>query len=300
MSKVLVVADTYGWAFDKIYQGLKKNCKSWEVDCLYLHHPKPINFIDYDLVYYLCDNYLPPLMDWISKGLSKDKVILGIRSEVDHPIYDRKDLLEQTCAYLAVGNLKLLNRFESLHSNVCLAEGGIDTDIFHYVSRDIDLNNIRVGWSGAIAHWGRDFRGLDLTEEACKQMGYKWIPALREDKWRTTEEMVSYYKSDIDIFVEMSLSAGRQNGLVEAGSMGIPVISYDCGIANELIKHGVNGYVLFDRDVNHIKSALKYTVDNYKELSVSIAVEVNESWSWVKQAEKFEKMFDNVKGKSNG
>lgn len=296
MRKVLVVADTIGWAFDKIYHGLKNNCKKWDVDVLYLHRPKAINLNDYDLIYYLCDNYLNPLIDWIQKGYDKNRVILGVRSEVDHLIYERKDLLEKTCSCLAVSNEKLLHRFRGLHSNVVLAEGGIDTSTFYYDGKRIlDNNDIRIGWAGAVAHWGKEFRGIDITEQTCIELGYKWVPALREDKWRTTEEMVSYYKNDIDIYVEMSKSAGRQNGMIEAGAMSIPIISFDCGVARQVIKND-NGVLLKERTVESLKKAIIDVVNNYDKYSYNIKMEVDTNWSWFKQAQVFEFLFDEVYG----
>lgn len=56
-----------------------------------------------------------------------------------------------------------------------------------------------------------------------------------------------YYHADAHVC--MSLTEGLNNPSLEAGAMGIPLISTRCGAAEEIIKDGENGF-LIDRDVN--------------------------------------------------
>ena len=290
--RVLVFADTPGWAFDRIYQGLSKYCVKWDVDVAYsyIHKPKLKKWDSYDKILYLPHHEPLPLVKLVKNGLAKEKIIIAIRSELDHPLYSDRQLLESTCGTMAAANQRLFIKFQSMHSNVRLAPGGIDTNVFSYKRRVLG-EKIRVGWAGNEEGWGAEFRGLDIIEKACEALGFKFNPALRSQKWRTQKEMVEYYHNDIDIYVEMSKSAGRQNGLLEAASTGVPIVSYNCGIAGELIEDGINGYILDERDVVLLENRLLKTVKNYPKLSHRIMRTVHEKWSWRYHAKIFESIF---------
>ena len=298
MKKVLVVADTKGWAFDKIYKGLHKNCAEWDVEVSYLYHPRAINFKNYNLILYLCDNFPNPLIQWINQGLvPKEKVMLAVRSHVTHPLYNHANLLDEICTTLVVSNESLFKRFKDMHPRVRLASGGVDTDIYTYKERNWDLHasTIRVGWSGSIGVFNREFRGLDIIEEACKDCGFAFNPAISQDRMRTEEEMVTYYRDEIDIFVEMSKSTGRSNGLVESGSCGVPVISYNSGIAEQLIGiNNKNGVLLQERTFELLSVGLSVVLNNYDEYSKNIRKEIEKNWSWKHHATIFETIFNDV------
>lgn len=294
MKKLLVIADIPGWAFDRIYKGLKKNCVDWDVGVYYLNLQQAVpDLQNYDLILYLCDNFPDPVIHLVKQGIQKEKILMAIRSEVTHPLYDRKDILSQVCIGLITANEMLYERFKNMHNNVFLAEGGVDTDFYSYKKRELS-NDIRVGWSGSTGVFDRKFRGLDVIEESCELANVKFNPALKEIKLRTPEEMVEYYHNDIDIYVEMSESAGRQNGLVEAGSCGVPIISYNCGIAKQLIKQGVNGFIADQRDPVLLADLIKKIIKDYNNLSLNIRDSIVESWSWKIHAKKFEEIFNSL------
>jgi len=118
----------------------------------------------------------------------------------------------------------------------------------------------------------------------------EFIPAISAERMRTPAEMVEYYHNDIDIYVDMSKSAGRQNGLIEAGSCGLPIIASKCGISEQLIENRVNGF-LVDRNINSLKPALLSTLINYIALSDKIYNTIQDKWSWKVHAKLFEKAF---------
>ena len=297
MKKVLVIADIPGWAFSRIYEGLKKNQKQIQFDVWFLLTENPPDFSQFDYVLNLPDSWLNHVMDLrVQNSISREQLIQAVRSEVDLPMYDSPKHLDMLCGTLLVSNQKLYDRFKDKHPNVILWQGGVDTDFFEFKERTLPepINRIvKVGWSGSVATFDAQFRGLDIIEKAVNvfEGALVFEPALKEDKFRTMDEMKEYYNS-IDIYVEMSKSAGRQNGLVEAASCGIPIISYNCGIASELIEDGVNGFILHDRDEN----ALAHTLLNilyakvYNAFSNNIRKTVEENWSW----EKFTNDFENI------
>ena len=292
MKNILVVADIKGWAFDRIFNGLKKNSTGWNIDVYYLNlDPLKKDFTKYNLVLYLCDNFLNPIFYWLQNGhLTKEKILLAIRSEVTHDLYNNISLLNKVCKALITSNNRLYDRFEKLHQNVFLAEGGVDTDFFTFKHRELP-QKLRVGWSGSTGVFNRSFRGLDIIQNACDKLDFIFNPALKETKMRSLQEMKEYYHNEIDLYVEMSESAGRQNGLIEAGACGVPVISYNCGIAKELINNE-NGIILYNRDSNTLAEAIKTVMNNYSTMSSKIRSTIEENWSWKKHTTNFENIFN--------
>lgn len=297
MKKVLVVADERGWAFDKIYKGLKANCSLYEINVLYLNDSNDVNhdIMSYDAVLYLCDNYPLPLIEWVNRGLSKEKVILAVRSDVKHPLYESKSLLDQVCSALVVSNEAQFERFKDMHKYVSIASGGVDTEKFAYKERkDPELKNFIVGWAGSIGVFDAKFRGLDIIQQACDELGIVFKPALAQERKRTEDEMVKYYHDEINLYIDMSETAGRQNGLVEAGSTGLPIISYNAGIAEEMIRDDECGVVVNERTVEAVKTAIMKIAIEYEKYSKAIRNEIWDFWSWQTQYLCFFSVIDDI------
>lgn len=293
MKKVLVIADCKGWAFDKIYRGIKKNVTDWQVDVHYTDKSHLIPHQPYHVVLYLPD-HIPSLI--FSNRIPKHKLIWAIRwgVTINEPIYNNKDALTGAASILAASNNVVADRFRNYHPNIWVAPGGVDTDTF-YFAKQVPLHNpIRVGWAGSTGK-GKDYRGVRIIEEACKQLGYIWNPAIKEKRKRNEQEMVKYYHDEIDIYVELSKDAGRQNGLVEAGSCGLPCITSDVGIASQLIRQGENGFIC-DRTVESLKPCL----EKYRDPALAnhcgkwLRRDIEKQWSWKKQAVIFRDMFESL------
>jgi glycosyltransferase involved in cell wall biosynthesis len=299
MKKVLVVADCSWWAFGRIYRGLKRNIDSYEIHVLYTDETHSIPHQEYDVVLFLCD-HIPWLI--AQNGIPRHKLIWAIRMgrqaktgqtrEQMYPIYSDRETLGRSAAILAAANQTICDEFRGMHPNVVLAPGGVDTDVYTY--KEFNPGDmLRVGWSGSNQGRGGDFRNLNIIRQACEMAGCIWKPALREDRMRSEEEMVRYYHNEIDVYVEMSTTAGRQNGMIEAAACGCPVISAPVGITPELIRHGENGFVC-DVDAGHLAMLLRMIRSTGKDLAWSLYQDIEQAWSWKAQAKIFEEMFDQI------
>ncbi len=71
-----------------------------------------------------------------------------------------------------------------------------------------------------------------------------------------------------------SLYEGYPNVLIESIAMNTPVVAFNCpGGTNEIVKNGVNGYLVNDQDINDLKSKLSILLSNkhnYDDLRNSI------------------------------
>ena len=145
---------------------------------------------------------------------------------------------------------------------------------------------------GSKDNFGSEMRGLYLIQEACNIVGYNFHPALKENKWRTVEEMVQYYQDEIDIYIDASSEAGRQNGLLEAAACSKIIMATKCvGISNELITHGENG-LLIDRSVDSIIQAFKHP--NIEQFGKRIRKVIEDEWSWTHHATIFSDVFNKL------
>lgn len=279
MKSILVIADYKNWVFDTIYQNLKKHASKFKYDVWYqfdktkqLHDKYSFNKFDYIL--YLCDYNLDFL---IRNKIDPKKVILAIRSDVIHPIYTDKNTLTKLTNTLLVPNKLHYEKFKKYHDNVIIFSGGVDESIFKNNNKKEYINVI--GWSGSRDNFGSEYRGLDLIESACNKLNIKFNPALREVRMRNREEMANYYNNEIGIYVDASVNAGRQNGLLEAAVSGVPIIATNVGVVPELIIDKING-VIIDRNVESIINAIKYTINNYDVLSNNIQQTIHDKWTW--------------------
>lgn len=293
--KVLVVADVNWWAFEKIYQGLKTYSKNYEIDSCYIIEGskvkyKNINHEKYDIVLYLCDYLLETI---INDVIPKNKLIFCLRQEKNFDFLIKNKIFEHVL-YVSASNEKLYEKCKKLNYNVFLTPGGVDTKKFKFKERSLP-EKIRIGWSGSCnANFGKIFRGVDIIEKTCNKMNLNFNPAIREIKLRNESEMIKYYENEIDIYIDMSESAGRQNGLIEAGASGIPIISSKVGIAEKLIINEYNGY-LCDRNEFELEKSIEKILLNYNKISKNIRKTIEEKWSWEYHVKLFEDMFENIK-----
>ena len=287
--KVLVVADAEWWVFDKIYRGIMDNIEGWDVGVHYTKKSGNIDHSKYSVVLFLCD-YQYHLIE--KNNIPRDKLVLAIRSNVRHAFYNDPQKVVNVARVIAVSNQKLYDRFSKMHPNVILAPGGVDTDKFYFSDCKIGSQPV-VGWAGSSRNFGEAFRGLHIIRKACANLNFVFNPAIREDRMRSEDEMVKYYHEEIDIYVDMSESAGRQNGLIEAAACGLPIISSHAGIADSLIVDGENG-IICERNVNALVSALRKIIPMANKCGKNIRNTIDREWSWKSHVKIFEEVFNKM------
>jgi glycosyltransferase involved in cell wall biosynthesis len=109
------------------------------------------------------------------------------------------------------------------------------------------------------------------------------------------EKTFSYYQK-ADIFVLPSLNEGMSNAMLEALSSGLPIVSTDTGGADELVKEGVNGYIVKMKDARDLAEKLEKIISN-EELRVRMGREsrkIAEKMSWEKVAKQYVNLYRNV------
>ena len=144
-----------------------------------------------------------------------------------------------------------------------------DTDKYNKPSE-----KLIIGWCG-------NSKFTDETDDDLKGLRKIIIPAVEElknEKYNVElniadrnikmiqhKDMPEYYNS-IDVYVCASRTEGHPDTVIEAMACGVPVISTDVGIINELFKEKQKQLVI-ERDKESLKEKIKLLIENRKMLS---------------------------------
>jgi len=128
---------------------------------------------------------------------------------------------------------------------VFLLEDGVNTEAFRLVPPP---DKFACGWTGTSTRCTPggpdDYKGLGILREACAQAGVtlRILDAAAGGQWPHARMPVFY--QDISVQLVGSAYEGTPNPLLEALSMGRPVVTTPVGLAPELIKNGETGYLV--------------------------------------------------------
>lgn len=98
------------------------------------------------------------------------------------------------------------------------------------------------------------------------------------------------------VFVNPSVEEGWGITVIEANACGTPAIGYDVPGLRDSIKHGYNGLLVRDGDVDSLAETLKTIISN-NDLRVKLsknAIQWALKFSWDKSADEFDKLLDFV------
>jgi glycosyltransferase involved in cell wall biosynthesis len=108
-------------------------------------------------------------------------------------------------------------------------------------------------------------------------------------------EFIKYYNAS-DVFVLPSLNEGMSNNMLEALASGMPIIMTPTGGADELIKEGINGYIVKFKDSNDISEKIEKLIKE-PDLVKKMALEsrkIAENFSWKKVASQYAEIYQKV------
>lgn len=297
--KILCIIDTPDWAFHRNCRALQKYGKNtYDIrfgrEDRYKAAFKKLN--NYDLILYWPDVRIDYL---VKRHAPKRKTVVMVRSDVRKTCkkkpakyWKEVSLMKNHIKCFMVANKEMLKwtRMKFPMKKSFYAPGGVDTELFKPATRTWHKVPV-VGWAGSKKNYGVGARGLKFIRRACKQLGWEYRPAYRESTWRGPKQMVEYYHN-IDLYVDLWIGAGRQNGLLEAGACGVPLVCCDKGIARELVPGGLQIAI---RNVDSVKAALRRAWRDKEELSPQIASYVKDEWGWKKHVEQWETIFNQIK-----
>jgi glycosyltransferase involved in cell wall biosynthesis len=302
--RVLVVVDEPGWAHDHKAEALCRHL-GCEFDMRRCCHKdlQPADLDDTELVvvfYWLQVGGSPEVAAAFARN--RHKLLLGVCSHEEVAGARREQALPHlaTAAAVFVHNRELFAEVGALlpaHVPLFATPNGVDTGRFHPATGPRTPGPLRVGWAGSLDNFGRELRGYDLIEAACRDLpGVVFTPACKEQQQRSHTQMAAWYR-ELDVLVCMSRSEGTPNPCLEAAASGVPLLTTAVGNMPEFIASGGNGWLL-PREPAALRRALLQLRDDedLRARAGRLARSTAIGWSWQVQAESFRRMFRAVLG----
>jgi len=308
MRRILCVVNRPGWAHDRktdaLVRGLADHYaleKRFQADLT----AEDLEAADAILFYYwLQIDELPHLRALLR--LRRERLLVGVCSHYELEGAWRAPALATLSEARAVfvNNRLLLEELAPLLSvPIHYTPNGVDTTFFRPpVHPRAATTGLRVGWAGSLTNHGPTHRGVqEVIAPAAALAGAELCLAAREARWRTAAEMVDFYHS-IDVYVCASRSEGTPNPCLEAAACGLPVITTPVGNMPELIRDGVNGF-LVRREADDVAARLAQLRDDpdlRARMGRAARATVEADWDWRHQALRYAPLFDLLPARGNG
>jgi len=300
MKKILIVADIPGWVFQRHANEIKKRLEGeYVIDIGFSRGTNVVKLEPrYDCIY---------IMDPMQMSYpGPKKVIMGLRCEfmyLDHPngakgLYESGmpnwgSSIKNRCSLFHVVNKRQLEVFKDIVADkpMLLVQHGVDETCFNKdLYSPIKRDKLTIGIAGRQNSNGK--KGFEIIVEACKKTDCNVLFASYDNRKLKKEEMPSFY-NNIDVYVCMSKTEGLHNPTMEAGAMGVPVISTDCGAAKEMIEDGKSGLII-KRDINSLCEALdKMKNEDFRSNCGNMFyAEIMKNWTWKEKIKEYRNMFE--------
>lgn len=283
MKRVLFIVDKPGWAYDDAAQNWKILLKNeYNIDILYLieynavrpdHrfyslfkeyqdcaiNGKSANLGDliseknlflnkgvearpifdhnnYDIIYFfyhraMCDSRL------LATPIPLEKIVIAINNEkwTEAGAEKEYNTYMKGVGGIAVCNSFVKESFKGLHPNIFRVSQSINQNIF-FKTKVGKSKRFTVGWSG---NYNNPLKNFELIREAVSKTRARFVYANNLSR----EDLNIWYNS-LDCVICASKSEGGPLMLLEAGAVGIPVISTPVGLSREIINHNKNGIIV--------------------------------------------------------
>lgn len=320
MKRVLFIVDKPGWAYDDAAQNWKILLKNeYNIDILYLieynavrpdHrfyslfkeyqdcaiNGKSANLGDliseknlflnkgvearpifdhnnYDIIYFfyhraMCDSRL------LATPIPLEKIVIAINNEKWTEVGAEKEYntYMKGVGGIAVCNSFVEESFKGLHSNIFRVSQSINKNIFFKTKINNKNKRFTVGWSG---NYKNPLKNFELIREAVSKTKARFIYA--NDLSR--KDLNIWYNS-LDCVICASKSEGGPLMLLEAGAVGLPVITAKVGLAREIINKNTGIFVENKETIiSAVKTLMKDKVmANY--ISNNLQKEILNNWTY--------------------
>lgn len=288
--RIRILYDVEGWAWWHRAKQIKSGVSTGiRVDIARMDQPFSHELYDYVVIF---DPYLQGKI----RHVPSDKIIVGCSCPkyIDMAV----EAIQSGKCVAGLVNSQAMFDQTGMHDKFFCCQNGVDNDLFHPSSQPVtELIGCWVGNSGSAGN-----KGLDIIQEACERTGTEILildkEANRDQATLYTQEEVRnkfYHKASF--YLCASEFEGTPNPALEAMACGLPVISTAVGNMPELIKDGWNGYIV-ERSVDSFVAAIKKLREsNLATMRENARTSIENGWTWVQQAKKYENMFRELKKK---
>lgn len=227
--KILIVSDGSSWICDRIAQKYKE-------------------FIPFDID---IDYYTKLTEDELAKKAESYDIVHFNNTDIRQPDFVKskaKPTIMSVRSFrypqIALDLAKYFTQVHVIHPDLKFHFTGA-----RFVSDAVDdifqTKPFRVGMAFQNTKWNIDYKGVELVQQACDELGVEFVPCFGKE----ITEMQEFYDS-IDLYVCASKNEGFGTPVMECLMMNIPVISPDVGMGKY-----TNIYKI-ERNVESIKEGI--------------------------------------------
>lgn len=300
LPRLLAVTDMKGWAFENIARALATSLSD-RIDIRVVDYVslarQPAAVVrqlasEVDGIY--CFSAIMP--DVVYEVLSVAPIVAGIHSQCSMEHRPGMFVPERFARFRGVGcvnaRIAAAARGLGLHDRIIVTSNGVDEQLFTPPTRT-RIGPIRAGWAGAARRSEGDVKRFEsVIVPACRAAGIDLRAVVREVNYLPPHLMPGYYRG-VDVYLCASTSEGSQGPLVEAAASGCALLSTRVGIAEELIVHGVNGFLL-DGTIDAFVERLKWcrrNPDETRAMGAAARQTILRNWTWTQRAENYWTLF---------
>jgi glycosyltransferase involved in cell wall biosynthesis len=300
-SRVALIIDIYGWAFDNIANRIKEHLsESYDFKIIpigYLEESIHVWLLaeDCDIIHFFWREDLLQIgnmqqresaralgFEWEefeSRYIKNKKISTSI---YDHLFQESDEIEARVEIYRGISGYTVANsrlfRFYSSMPDIfprptCIVEDGVSLEIF----RPTDLERFRfsscqtltVGWVGN-STWANneiDFKGLHTilrpAIEELQSEGYAIRLELADrQKGFIPHSLMPLFYNGIHILACTSLIEGTPNPILEAMACGVPVVTTDVGVIREVFGDEQMKLILEERSISCLKETLRSILED--------------------------------------
>jgi len=253
--KVLMLIDTYGWAFHALAKGIKAYLQNqFTIDIVAkLSEPIP-DITNYDILHIFGVRNHNVKKDEIGKCIVIKSLFNTARRLDDEDILDFHKKYTSDAHVLTVPIASMHQEMEDLPIPVYIIPEGVDTKVFTHSS--IPTGNIKIGWAG---NPSKTYKRFWIAQSVCTQNNYDFYVA---DGTRDEKEMIKFYNEIDVILCSAKYGEGCPRPLLEGMACGCFAISSPVGVAPEIIEQQVNGLLVEDQAIDGFRSSLHWCSSN--------------------------------------
>jgi GT2 family glycosyltransferase len=185
-------------------------------------------------------------------------------------------------------------------------QDGVDLDKFKRQEnkKAIDKNALIVGWVGN-SQWGmvedgKDHKGfISIIKPAVEQLQKEGLPIVlkycdsNEPQTLLSHDKMTEFYNSLDIYLCLSDIEGTPNTVLEAMACGIPIISTNVGIVNEVFGKEQKKLILKERNIEELKCNIKALYANPSQIEILGNENLTriQNWTWKNKTELFDLFF---------
>lgn len=319
--KILLVADSKGWAIDRLCQVLVKYNSHFDIRLVYYHARDAERKLEE--FQKLLAEFKPDLIQWdyfrtagrflqLDPSIGKYPSIVHHHNQQDKALY-MFDFLSMGVKKVVVHNRKAVEMLASKGWTEGVVQIPLGIDPKYWQFREKEPETFTAGYAGRICAW----KNAGLIAEATHELGVPMMLMGKMDDpnywdtiqhkehmdfsfWECTDEQRPDFYKNLGCYVGAS-DDSRESGtleLLESMASGVPVITTLSGIARDICEDGKNCLVVPFNDQEAIKAAIAKLRDDpslRKELADN-AWNTVKNYTEEKYAMRFSKLWYEVLG----